>query len=66
MAQKRIAKGKPVRVVDPMGDNIEYKNQLGVVIDSEMSFTGWIHLVQMNSGKKVWLMYGEMKVLKNT
>lgn len=67
MAQKRIAIGKPVQVIDPMGENRAYDKQLGIVKDSDLLFGGvWNHLVQLNSGRKVWFMYGELKVLKNT
>lgn len=67
MAGRRIGKGKPVRVESPHGQNVHYKNQVGTVKDSELLIGGvWSHLVQLNSGARVWFTSSELKVLKST
>lgn len=63
----RIAKETPVRVHDPRGLNTGYRNQLGIVKDSQIVLGGVRqYLVRLNSQNEVWFDEGELRVLKNT
>jgi hypothetical protein len=63
----RIAKKTPVRVHDPRSVNSQYRNQLGIVKESERLMGGvWTYKVKLNSGAEAWFDGGELRVLENT